>query len=151
MNVGNQSTDSLDLRRNLLAGAQVETHGDLLSSPFLTHAGRIRRHQGQVNLEIRDLVFLAKLVGKKRASRVEPMHQSVSQQRLKLKLICQGRSTVWRSVFLKSSLNDCATPKTAKRDMCVPTLLLYFTSSDPHHDISIICLDAIVRSMLPRS
>ena len=25
----------------------------------------------------------------------------------------------------------------------------YFTSSDPHHDISIICLDAIVRSMLP--
>ena len=27
----------------------------------------------------------------------------------------------------------------------------YFTSSDPHHDISIICLDAIVRSMLPWS
>ena len=27
----------------------------------------------------------------------------------------------------------------------------YFTSSDPHHDISIICLDAMVRSMLPWS
>ena len=27
----------------------------------------------------------------------------------------------------------------------------YLTSSDPHHDISIVCLDAIVRSMLPYS